>query len=131
MIDKNILDELWLSRHPKDALFLEIIEGYSILELKDYPGSLFYMKDKELLIHYELKTKFSWINYSLILLAYSSKFSLIYDELIKLIKCMLETHLNLQTTLLDWHTKQYTWDLEKYLKLRGTVKMNFDVNWYY
>jgi hypothetical protein len=53
----RILDDLWKARHSKDVLFLFIIEGYTLKESKEYSDEIYYTKDGNILINYELKTK--------------------------------------------------------------------------
>ena len=106
---EEILEELWKSRHQKDALFLELIEGYTIKESKDYPNRIFYMKGESVLIDYNLKTKYAWINYELIWSIFESKFSLNYQEVKELMRGLLETHLKLEgtTVLFKYSTTNY------------------------
>lgn len=52
MNNENILDDLWKSRHEKEALFLEIIDGYEIMISKKYQSTLFYVKNGKILMYY-------------------------------------------------------------------------------
>lgn len=111
----EILDKLWKSRHPKDALFLELIDGYSIKKSKKYPNDIFYIKGKKILIDYNKKTKYAYINDVLIWSKF--EFDLNYKEVSNLLKSLLETHLKLKNTIVEMMFRYMTEDLEAKLKL--------------
>lgn len=48
----DILDELWLSRHPYDKLFLSLIEGCEIKYSNTFPTRIFYVKNHKIIIMY-------------------------------------------------------------------------------
>lgn len=105
----DILDELWKARNPKDALFLSIIEGYIIKDSEyfsshiisyDYPCSIFYIKNNIILIRYNKITNIIWINDLLIWSVFMFKFSLNHKEVTMLMRVLLNTHLNLNMSMI-------------------------------
>lgn len=92
----EVLDDLWKIRHPYDALFLELIDGYEIDISDDYPEFIIYMKNKEVLLNYCILTKCCGVSNSLILESFESKFDIEYDELMLLMIKLLDIHLKLE-----------------------------------
>lgn len=121
----ELLDELWKSRHPHDALFLDIIAGYTINESQYYPDEIFYIKDDFVLIDYNLKTKVAYIRYSLLWSVFETNLYLNHQETRDLMKSMLETHLKLEIREVEAEFFNYAYSLEGRLKLEGTTKEEF------
>lgn len=117
----DILDELWKLRNPKDALLLELINGYYIKESEDYPDDIFYMKEHNVLIDYDLKTKIAWINNQIIWSVFESKFSLNNQQMRELMRGLLETHLKLIGTTPRELYSNSTLQLERHLNLKGST----------
>lgn len=117
----ELLDELWLSRHPQDVLFLELIEGYYLKESVDFPNELFYMKDDIILIDYDSIINKAYINNDLIWSVFRSEFYLNHQETIESMMVLLETHLKLKATpsCFDNGVKRRT--MEAYLKKEQNI----------
>lgn len=91
----EILDELWKSRHPYDALFLSIIEGYEIKVFPENSLDMYYIKGKEILIQYEGRTQDTYINYFLIWLIFEQTYKLDYEYNQEIMTRLVENHLDI------------------------------------
>lgn len=120
-IKMEILDELWKTRHPDDAFFLNIIEGYVIKILNEFPNNIFYTKNDRLLFNYNTKTKFCFINDELIWQVYYKHYQLDIADIRILLKKMFDLHLNLRNTnptfCMDYEYRCY----DKKLKSKGKI----------
>lgn len=89
----DVLDELWKSRHEKDVLFLEIINGYYT---DTFINMVFYIKNGTYLLMHNLHENYIWINYDLFSNPFIGKFGLNENNIFSLLNGLIEIHLNLK-----------------------------------
>lgn len=96
LIDTTILsdDELELWYGSKFAIrFLRLIEGCKIkVDFERYPNSIFYFKDGEYLMDYDLKTEYFWISSSKIWAKSQSEFGYNNEYVRELITGIVKQH---------------------------------------
>ena len=61
----------------------------------DYPNSLFYRLDDEIIFKYDQESEILWVDYIIIWSVFEDRFGMEYDEIRELIKPMVEEHYKL------------------------------------
>lgn len=86
----DILDELWESRNPYNALFLEIIEGYEIKELLEIQ---IYIKNGNVLFTYFSNTFFpNIVIYNILYDSFMNKFQLESQQILSIMNYLFEVY---------------------------------------
>ena len=85
----------YITKTPAEKWFLEQITDLKEIKSNNFPNSIFYKKNGEILFEYHKKTKIFWCHYRKIWLFLETEFGLNYQDTSKLIKRMVEEHLNL------------------------------------
>jgi hypothetical protein len=96
MKTEEIVQQIYLNRHPEEVFFRELISKFEIKLSDDYPNSIFYMIDDKFYMEQDKKTKEIWIRYDDFCSVFQSKFGYNHQETIVLLKGMLERHLKLK-----------------------------------
>jgi len=77
-----------------EEFFLYIIDGIKIKEQTEYPNSILWEKNDEIIFDQNLKFKYLFVNSKLIWSVFRNVFGLNYDEIQSFIKNQVEEHLN-------------------------------------
>jgi len=93
-----------------EDFFLDCLNGCSILIKKEFPDSIFYVKNNEVWMEYDSKTNIFVLRYDRIWSVFESKFGL-DDVVIKsFTKSMVEKHLKLSgVTTMSWFMDSVFW----------------------
>lgn len=118
----DVLDELWKSRHPYDALFLELIEGY---EIKTFDDAIFYMKQDTIILKYDGITNIIYLNNELFWKVFIDKFNIEEFRVLILLQSMIETHLNIKKPVAQWSDVLLIDDLNYYKTPKYYIKSFF------
>ena len=77
-----------------EEFFLYMIDGIKIKEQTEYPDSVFWEKNGEILFEKKLKNKILYVKYYTIWSVFEKFFNFNYDETQRFIKEQVEEHLN-------------------------------------
>lgn len=111
----DIIDELWLSRHTYDIMFLSLIEGYEIKYLNE--SEIFYIKNDKILLCSNIAN--IWISEILIWDVFKDRFDIDDNQVYNLLESLLKTHLELKDLLLIRGESLFITPLERKIKYEG------------
>jgi hypothetical protein len=112
MNTEEIVQQIYLNRHPEEVFFRELISKFKIKLTDDYPNRIFYMIDDKIYMEQDKKTKEIWIRYFNFWSVFESEFGYNYQKTKELLRGMLERHLKLKgyTPTDQWYDQfGYSW----------------------
>lgn len=101
-MESNLIEKLWKVRHPYDALFLSLINGYDKVAI--FSPKILFLKDDEILFEYLETQDYITVNYNRIFNIYQTEYNLEEMETANLLKLLFNTHLNLEVKFILWTT---------------------------
>jgi hypothetical protein len=92
---KVLIQEIRKSRlKPEELWFIDFIKDLEEVKSEDYPDSIFFKKDGEVVFEHDLKDNTLWCHYYKIWSVFEDEFGINYVESQLLIKNVVEEHLN-------------------------------------
>jgi hypothetical protein len=122
---EEIVEEIYLNRHPEEVFFRELVSKFEIKLSDDYPDSIFYLIGDKIYMQQVKKRKNIFIRYEDFWSVFESKFGYNFQESRELLKGMLERHLKLKGYTPSFFVVGYFALLEKHLKLKGYTPNNY------
>jgi hypothetical protein len=89
MKTEEIVEQIYLNRHPEEKFFRELVSKFEIKLTDYYPNSIFYMIDDKVYMKQDKKTKYIWIRYDGFWAVFEKWFEYNYSKTQELLKSML------------------------------------------
>ena len=95
-ITRKVLFEKFSIQHEKEDFFLSFLNGCDIKITKDYPDSIFYLKNDKVLFEQDFRSKHFKVRYSLVWSVLRNKYFMEIQEIQSFIKKILINYLKLE-----------------------------------
>lgn len=118
-ISRKVLFEKFNIKHEMQDFLLSQLDGCDVKLLKDYPKSIFYVKDDIWLFWQDFKNKRLWVRYYEIWSVFSMKYKLKHQQIQQLITDTLDEPLKLMDLTPLYATELSAAMLDEPLKLMG------------